>query len=81
MARELVSGFDFDITMRRDVHTRYAAAGAAIKASNFIKGVVYGANGVTVNAFEVDHGRVAPLWIPYRLRGQIDCVVRCHSPK
>ncbi|MBT5242137.1 MAG: MBL fold metallo-hydrolase [Rhodospirillaceae bacterium] len=60
MARHLVDAFDFDITIRRDKHTRYAAAGATIDATNFTEGVVYEANGVIVTAFTVDHGPVQP---------------------
>jgi ribonuclease Z len=60
MARHLVSAFDFDITIRRDLHTRYAAAGATIEPIDFVEGVIYESNGVTVTAFEVDHGPVAP---------------------
>ena len=60
MARHLVSAFDFDITIRRDKHTRYAAAGATIDATDFAEGIIYNANGVTVTAFEVDHGPVKP---------------------
>ncbi|NKB45233.1 MAG: MBL fold metallo-hydrolase [Alphaproteobacteria bacterium] len=60
MARHLVNAFDFDVTIRRDKHTRYAAAGATIDASDFTEGIVYAANGVTVTAFAVDHGPVKP---------------------
>ena len=60
MAEKLVAAFDFDITIRRDVHTQYSATGAIIKATDFVEGVVYENNGVTVTAFEVDHGPVEP---------------------
>ena len=60
MARHLVSAFDFDVVIRRDKHTRYAAIWANIDATDFTQGVVYEANGVTVTAFEVDHGPVKP---------------------
>lgn len=60
MAGHLVSAFDFDITIRRDVHTQYAAPGATIQATDFVEGAVYESNGVTVTAFEVDHGPVDP---------------------
>lgn len=60
MARHLVNAFDFDITIRRDKHTRYAAIGATIEATDFEEGIIYASNGVTVTAFEVDHGPVQP---------------------
>ncbi|MDG2242968.1 MAG: MBL fold metallo-hydrolase [Rhodospirillaceae bacterium] len=60
MAQHLVDAFDFDITIRRDKHTRYAAIGATIDATDFEEGVVFESNGVTVTAFEVDHGPVKP---------------------
>jgi ribonuclease Z len=60
MARHLVDAFDFDITIRRDKHTRYAAIGATIDATDFEEGVIYASNGITVTAFEVDHGPVKP---------------------
>jgi ribonuclease Z len=60
MAKHMVHAFDFDITVRRDTHTRYAAIGATIDAMDFEGGVIYDANGITVTAFTVDHGPVKP---------------------
>ena len=60
MAEHLVDAFDFDINIRRDRHTHYAALGATIDATDFQEGVIYSSNGVTVTAFAVDHGPVKP---------------------
>jgi ribonuclease Z len=62
--RELAAGLErayaFDVRMRRDVDERLSAPGAELRARDVEPGVVLERNGVTVTAFAVDHGPVAP---------------------
>lgn len=59
MAEHLVKAFAFDLRVRQaDEH--FPAGGVELKATDVKEGVAYQANGVTVRAFLVDHGPVAP---------------------
>ena len=60
MAHHLMSAFEFDVVIRRDIHTQYAAVGAILEATDFEEGLIYESNGVSVTSFEVDHGPVRP---------------------
>lgn len=60
MMRHLEQAFAFDIRMRRDVDESFSPEGIRVIAQDVGAGKVYERNGVTVTAFPVSHGRVAP---------------------
>ena len=65
MTEHLVKAFAFDIQVRQ-ADERFPASGIQVKATDVKEGVAYQANGVTVRAFLVDHGPVAPA-LGYRI--------------
>ena len=60
MMGHLVEAFSFDIHMRRDVDESFSPEGIRVVAHDMRDGPVYEKNGVTVSAFVVSHGLVAP---------------------
>ena len=60
MMDHLQKAFAFDVHIRRDVDEKFSADGIKIVATDIREGIVYEANGVTVQAFTVDHGPVKP---------------------
>lgn len=60
MMHHLEQAFAFDIHMRRDVDESFSPEGIRVIARDIREGKVYESNGVTVTAFAVTHGRVAP---------------------
>ena len=56
MMSHLEEAFEFDIGIR----THYPREGVVVIAKDFTQGVVYEKKGVTITAFEVDHGDVRP---------------------
>jgi ribonuclease Z len=60
MTAHLSEAFSFDIHVRRDLEEKFSPAGIEFQATDIREGVVYEAAGVTVTAFLVDHGLVAP---------------------
>lgn len=74
MVDHLQQAFAFDIRMRRDVDERFPAEGIRAVATDIREGVVYEADGVSVTAFLVDHGSVAPAFgyrVDYRGRSVV----------
>ena len=57
MMEHIVKAFDFDIRIRLDQNP-----GSNVKATDIGPGVVYEQDGVTITAFEVDHGPVHPAY-------------------
>jgi ribonuclease Z len=66
MMRHLERAFAFDIHVRRDVDENFSPEGIKVTARDIRDGKVYEKNGVTITAFLVTHGRVAPSY-GYRL--------------
>ena len=60
LAVQLSSAFATNTHIRRDLVEKWAAEGIMIQASEVTEGVVYQNNGVTVQAFLVDHAPVKP---------------------
>lgn len=60
MMRHLQKAFAFDIHVRRDVDESFSPDGIKVTARDIRAGKVYEKNGVTITAFPVAHGRVAP---------------------
>jgi ribonuclease Z len=60
MMDALEKAFAFDIHIRRDVDEQIPAAGISVRSHDIGEGVVLDEDGVTVTAFLVDHGPVAP---------------------
>jgi ribonuclease Z len=60
MMEHLREAFSFDIHVRRDVDEKFSPDGIGVEPTDIREGVVYDAAGVTVTAFLVDHGPVAP---------------------
>lgn len=58
----LQKAFDFDIHMRRDVDERFPGEGIRVISHDIKQGVVFEEAGLTVTAFLVDHGPVAPAY-------------------
>ena len=74
MVDHLQQAFAFDIHMRRDVDEKFPGEGIRAVATDIREGVVYQAEGVTVTAFLVDHGLVAPAFgyrVAYRGRSVV----------
>ena len=74
MVDHLQQAFAFDIHMRRDVDEKFSADGIRAAGTDLREGVVYQADGVTVTAFVVDHGPVAPAFgyrVDYRGRSVV----------
>ncbi|WP_395408296.1 MBL fold metallo-hydrolase [Pseudoduganella sp. UC29_106] len=57
MMEHIAKAFDFDIRIRLDQNP-----GSNVKAADIGPGVVYEQDGVTITAFEVDHGPVHPAY-------------------
>ncbi|HEY1147551.1 MAG TPA: MBL fold metallo-hydrolase [Pseudoduganella sp.] len=57
MMDHIAKAFDFDIRIRLDQNP-----GSNVKAADIVPGVVYDQDGVTITAFEVDHGPVHPAY-------------------
>jgi ribonuclease Z len=55
MMRYMVKSFDYDIRIRLEQNP-----GSQVETTEFTAGVVYRKDGVTITAFEVDHGPVKP---------------------
>jgi ribonuclease Z len=56
----LQKAFEFDIHVRRDVDERFPGEGIRVISHDIKQGVVFEKDGLTVTAFLVDHGPVAP---------------------
>jgi ribonuclease Z len=71
MMDHLQKAFEFDIHVRRDVDERFPGEGIRVISHDIKQGVVFEKDGLTVTAFLVDHGPVAPAF-GYRVdyRGQ-----------
>lgn len=74
MMEKFQDALAFDIHMRRDVDEKFPADGARVVATDIKEGVVYQSSGVTVTAFLVNHGPVAPAY-GYRVDYQGHSVV------
>ncbi len=62
MMQKFQQGLVFDIHVRRDVDEKFPAEGVRVVSTDVAEGVVYESGGVTVTAFVVDHGPVAPAY-------------------
>ena len=62
MMAHLEQAFAFDIHVRRDVDEHTPASGIQVIAKDIREGTVYEKNGLTVEAFTVDHGPVKPAY-------------------
>jgi ribonuclease Z len=75
MMDHLQQAFVFDIHTRRDVDEHFPAAGISVLSHDIAgDGVVFTEGGVTVTAFEVDHGPVRPAFgyrVDYRGRSVV----------
>jgi ribonuclease Z len=74
MMEHLKQAFSFDIHIRRDVDEKLPPDGIKFVATDVQQGVVYGANGLKVTAFLVDHGPVKPAFgyrVDYRGRSVV----------
>jgi ribonuclease Z len=58
----LLTAFDADIRLRRDVDEKAPARGIEVEAHDIREGVVHEKDGVRVTAFLVDHGPVKPAY-------------------
>jgi ribonuclease Z len=74
MAAHLTEAFAFDVETRRDRDEKLPAAGAVIEARDVPPEAATEVGGVTVTAFEVDHGPVKPAY-GYRVTYRGRCVV------
>ena len=73
MAAHLAQAFEFDIRIRVD-DDRAAPDGAVILAKDIDEGVIFEKDGLTITAFEVDHGPVKPAFgyrVDYRGRSVV----------
>lgn len=61
MFHHLAEAFDFDIRIRQ-ADEKLPVAGVTVLAHDVLQGVVYQEHGVTITAFEVDHGPVKPAY-------------------
>jgi len=62
MMNHLQQAFAFDIHMRRDIDEKIQGEGIKVVSRDITQGVVFDEGGVTVTAFLVDHGIVAPAY-------------------
>lgn len=74
LARSMLSFFEYDIHMRRDVMEKHPGAGATINTREVRQGVVYDDGQVRVMAFAVDHKPVEPAF-GYRFEAEGKIVV------
>lgn len=56
----LQKAFEFDIRIRRDVDEKFVKEGIMVSSSDIKEGVIFEEDGVTVNAFLVDHRPIEP---------------------
>ena len=77
MAAHLEEAFMPDIRIRM-VEEKLPREGVRFDAKDITPGMVYEANGVTVTAFEVDHGDMR-LWLPHQLPRPLGRALRRHA--
>jgi ribonuclease Z len=70
MMLHLEEAYQFDIRIRQ-ADDKLPPQGVAVTAKNIEQGIVYDNAGIKVIAFAVDHGPVARLRLPHRLRGTL----------